>query len=1051
MNRRPVSRTLPIRVVALLALINPALGAEQSAESSNKATPSADQVEITTSDEQFSQIVKPLLQQYCIDCHSGTEAEAMFDLSVFQSHQQVAEGFQVWEVLVDRIMSNEMPPADVDHQPSQQQRTEIANWFNKLKKIESDRTSGDPGEVLVRRLNHSEYNRTIRDLTGFDLRPTATFPIDPANPAGFDNTGESLTMSPALLNKYLAAARFVTEHLVLTPDSIAFAPHQVITDTDRDKYCVKRIINFYEHLTTDYGSYLIAAWKWKLLTQSDQTRGRFDSIEDFAANENLSKKYLTTIWNLLHQPTVDGGPINYLQTQWKQLPNAPESVQTVDRRCKELEKVIQQLRGSLTFEFPNIRIEGGNPGSQPFVLWKNRQYVKHRQLANLERLANATASTAGPSKNAQGPGGEESSQVASEQIVHGLLQLPEDESRREAIKKEFRNFCEVFPDAMYVSERGRDYVAANQKQDGEKGRLLSAGFHSMMGYFRDDQPLYDLMLDESQQRELDQLWNELNFISDAPSRQYSGFLWFDRTDSRYLRDEVFDFARPENRSASDESQIAKLGQLYREKAIASGAGDRELEAIDSFFSEINAQIRQVESQRIEAEPAHLNALIEFAAKAYRRPLTPSDVEELNQFYRQRREFDKLSHRESVEDTLVSILMSPYFCYHLELATNSSTPVRLSDNDLANRLSYLLWSSQPDDELLITAKAQELGSHDQVNKQTQRMIQDAKILGWATEFGGQWLDFRQFQSHNSVDRETFPQFNSSLRESMYQEPIRLLVHSIQNNRPVTELILGNDTFVNGVLAAHYGIEIKGNESGTVANALTAPPKPQSNQQAGDDWIHLQDARPYGRGGLLGMAVFQTKNSPGLRTSPVKRGYWVVKQLLGERIPPPPPNVPELPDNEALMGKLTLRESLALHREHTSCAGCHQRFDSIGLAFEGYGPVGERRTHDLGGRVIEIDVAFPGVGDETIETKGRGIEGLKEYMRANRINEFVDNLCRKLLSYSLGRSLQLSDERLVETMKRLATEKQAGFQDLLEVVISSEQFTNKRARLTEAETL
>ena len=107
----------------------------------------------------------------------------------------------------------------------------------------------------------------------------------------------------------------------------------------------------------------------------------------------------------------------------------------------------------------------------------------------------------------------------------------------------------------------------------------------------------------------------------------------------------------------------------------------------------------------------------------------------------------------------------------------------------------------------------------------------------------------------------------------------------------------------------------------------------------------------------MAVFQTKNSPGLRTSPVKRGYWVVKQILGERIPPPPPNVPELPDNEELMGQLTLRESLELHREHVSCAGCHQRFDTIGLAFEGYGPIGERRTHDLGGRLIETKVSFP----------------------------------------------------------------------------------------------
>lgn len=975
----------------------------------------------------------------------------MFDLSGFDSHQKVAAGFQLWEILVDRVVSNEMPPPDADAQPSDQERTEIAQWFAHLKKIESDRTSGDPGEVLVRRLNHSEYNRTIRDLTGFDLQPTATFPLDPANPAGFDNSGESLTMSPALLNKYLTAARFVADHLVLTPDSIAFAPHRVVTDTDRDKYCVKRIVSFYESLTTDYSSYLLAAWKWKVLLETEQGPRRPESIASFAVKEGLSKKYLVTIWNLLHQKTIDGGPIHFIQSRWRALPNDLERSQTAKHQCEEMQEIIEQVRSKLTFEFPNIRIEGGNPGSQPFVLWKNHQYVKHRQRANTDRLispANSSNPNAESNPSANGEHGDPTTVAA---IVEQLLQLPADGEHGKEITEEFRVFCEVFPDAMYVSERGRDYVAANQKQDGEKGRLLSAGFHSMMGYFRDDKPLYDLMLNKTQQHELDQLWAELNFVTDAPSRQYSGFLWFDRTDSRYLRDEVFDFARPENRSASDESQIAKLGQLYRDKAIMSGGGDQELEAIDTFFSEINSQIRQVEQQRIDAEPAHLRGLIEFASRAYRRPLHPSDIEQIESFYRQRRDADQLSHREAIEDTLVSILMSPYFCYHLELATNSDSPIPLNDNDLANRLSFLLWSSQPDKELAAAAETQSLKSPDQFSMQMRRMIQDPKISGWATEFGGQWLDFRQFQSHNSVDREKFPQFNSVLRESMFQEPIRLLTDSIQRNRPVTDLALGNDTFVNAALIKHYGIDIKSLVKEIEQDALSDQLNLSLEHHSNADWTHLQDATQYGRGGLLGMAVFQTKNSPGLRTSPVKRGYWVVKQILGERIPPPPPNVPELPDNEELMGQLTLRESLELHREHISCAGCHQRFDTIGLAFEGFGPIGERRTHDLGGRLIETKVSFPIDDGKGFETDDQGIEGLKQYIRSHRIDEFADNLCRKLLSYSLGRSLQLSDESLVETMKNLAIHHEAGFQDLLQVVINSRQFKFKRALRSDPQSL
>ena len=126
---------------------------------------------------------------------------------------------------------------------------------------------------------------------------------------------------------------------------------------------------------------------------------------------------------------------------------------------------------------------------------------------------------------------------------------------------------------------------------------------------------------------------------------------------------------------------------------------------------------------------------------------------------------------------------------------------------------------------------------------------------------------------------------------------------------------------------------------------------------DDWVRVDDAQRYGRGGLLPMAVFLTKNAPGLRTSPVKRGYWVVRRLLGEHIPPPPPNVPELPDDEAKLGDLTLRETLARHRADTSCAGCHERFDSIGLAFEGYGPVGETARTDLGGRPVDTARDLP----------------------------------------------------------------------------------------------
>src|SRR5262249_6859564 len=157
-------------------------------------------------------------------------------------------------------------------------------------------------------------------------------------------------------------------------------------------------------------------------------------------------------------------------------------------------------------------------------------------------------------------------------------------------------------------------------------------------------------------------------------------------------------------------------------------------------------------------------------------------------------------------------------------------------------------------------------------------------------------------------------------------------------------------------------------------------------------HIEDAHPYGRGGLLPMAVFLTKNAPGLRTSPVKRGYWVVRRVLGEQIPPPPPTVPELPKDEANLGELTLPQLLARHRQDPACAGCNRPFDSVGLVFEDYGPIGERRSKDLGGKPVQTGATFPD-GKER-----EGLAGLREYLRERRQDDFVDNLCKKLLSYA-----------------------------------------------------
>jgi len=251
--------------------------------------------------------------------------------------------------------------------------------------------------------------------------------------------------------------------------------------------------------------------------------------------------------------------------------------------------------------------------------------------------------------------------------------------------------------------------------------------------------------------------------------------------------------------------------------------------------------------------------------------------------------------------------------------------------------------------------------------------------------------------------------------MFEEPIRFFIDVAQRDGSVLDFLYARHTFVNRQLAKHYGIA--------------------SLEFAGDEWLRA-DAADAGRGGLLPMSVFLTQNAPGLRTSPVKRGYWVVRRLLGERIPPPPPNVPELPSDEAQLGEKTLRETLAMHRDHAACASCHERFDSFGLVFEGYGPIGERRERDLGGRPVEITAVFPG-GSE-----GAGLEGLRKYLQQHRQEDFLDNLCRKMLSFALGRTLLPSDDKLVQEMRQKLAADDYRFGSLVETVVTSRQFLTKR---------
>ena len=1095
-------------------------------------------------ESQFKTVVHPFVETYCLSCHGQEKPEAELDLSRFTSMSAVLSDYAHWDLVLERLEAREMPSEEAKKFPSDELRQQVVTWIQTLKKNEAARNAGDPGAVLARRLNNAEYDYTIRDLTGVDIRPTKEFPVDPANQAGFDNSGESLSMSPALLKKYLQAARTVADHLVLKPEGFGFAPHPVIADTDRDKYAVLRIIDFYTQQPVDLADYFFAAWRYQNRAGLGQPTA---SLADIARENKVSPKYLATIWETLTDGRNDVGPIAKIRAQWRELPAPTNKLDLGLARdhSAQIRDYVLSLRGKIVPDVKNLAGGRVNNGSQTLVLWKDRTMADNRRkydpaalhvegtpiaavempaparppmvpafpagTAPSQAAAAATAPVAAEAKpaapapvavtpaaqvaaitpapapaaaarGARGPrpvqtdaeraadralnskinnggkflaptivtkGSSATSMAASRKRSAGDtnadLTIPADSAAQAQYREAFARFASVFPDAFFISERARVYQDAASEEK-LAGRLLSAGIHSQTGYFRDDGPLYDLVLDEAGQHQLDRLWREFDFLSSVPQRMHSSFVWFERTDSPFMGDAEFDAFRPENKAIMEQDKVKALGEIYLAKAIKTGTGEAAQQAIKEHFILVAANIHRVEADLIAAEPSHLKALAEFAERAYRRPLTAAEREQLVKFYHVSREQNGLEHEDAMRDCIAAVLMSPNFCYRIDLveASGAQTGVRstsasssamakttaaaapssaagsdrftsLSDYALANRLSYFLWSTLPDAELLAHAAAGDLQRPEVLAAQARRLLRDPKVQDFATEFAGQWLDFRRFEEHNAVDRDRFPSFDNELRAAMFGEPIHFFADVARENRSILNFLYGDYTFVNASLAKHYG--------------MPAP--------TGDEWTRVENASRYERGGLLPMAVFLTANSPGLRTSPVKRGYWVVRRVLGERIPPPPPNVPTLPADEKDFGELSLRDTLARHRADKTCASCHARFDAFGLVFEGYGAIGERRTKDFSNHDVETKAEFPG-GKE-----GTGLAGLRDYVRSNREKDFVDNLCRKLVAYGLGRTLQMSDDALVADMKTNLQKNENHFGALIETLVTSPQFRTKRA--------
>jgi hypothetical protein len=1014
-------------------------------------------------DAEYERDVRPLLKRFCLECHSTKQKKGELDLERFAKLEDVQRDPQAWQNVDHMLGSGEMPPED-SKQPSAQQRKHLLGWVRNYLRTEARARAGDPGPVVLRRLNNAEFTYTIRELTGVELDPTREFPVDGAAGEGFTNTGDALAMSPALSRKYFQAGKEIARHAVLSPDGFHFSRHAMRREwTDeilaqiRDFYGeFVESVDFGDGLAVGYinghvdtrlghaGRLSLEKYLAATLEERDALTTGGKTIEAVARARGLNARYLDTLWSGL-SGSQSSLLLDGLRARWRGANPEDTTALAADvgswqrglwafnpiglkgrkgSRSRWLEPVNplvtqQELRFKIPmpkdgeepkeFVISLVATDAGDGNEHDFVVWRQPRLVAEGKPDILVRdwlaadnkaidaasvcvrapsvitiripadLAGRQLVTAAALEPATGEEGSVQVDVVPgpAEAVPGLL--PSE------VTVTFSQVTLVFSDRRSVSfsrpilvaEKSAARAAFESAMDEYRSLFPAAlcytqivpvdELHTTTLFHREDDHLVRLMLDEAQKSRLDRLWQELRFVS--------------------------------------QSALMRVDVL--EDLLTGMRGNSQYDGIEPLRGSVNEAADAFRKELVAAESRHVDALIEFANRAYRRPLTDVEASEFRGLYRQLRE-QELPHDEAFRLALARVFVASPFLFRLEKAPTGTDAAPVSDWELASRLSYSLWSSQPDEELRELAADGTLHPPEMLAKQARRMLADARVRRLATEFACQWLGISGFAENVEKSEELFPEF-ARVRGEMYEESVRFFEDMFRNDGSILNVLNADHAFLNEPLAKHYGID----------------------GVSGDQWQRVTGVRAQGRGGVLGMASILAKQSGASRTSPILRGNWVFETLLGQRLPKPPTSVPELADS--VPTGLTARQMIERHSSERACAKCHARIDPYGLALEQYDAIGRLRERKAAAKTKLVD-------GKTIE----GIEGLREYLLKDRRHDFVYQFCRKLLGYSLGREVRLSDEPLLEEMQQRLARNEYRFGTAVETIVVSKQFRMIRGR-------
>ncbi|HEV2294378.1 MAG TPA: DUF1592 domain-containing protein [Tepidisphaeraceae bacterium] len=979
----PQSRLL-IPAAALLVLAATTVSVRSSDVSAGGPV-AASETPATAPAGEFHRTVLPLLQKYCYECHGDGMDSGDLEMDSYKSLQDMRNDIKTWQKVLQYARTQTMPPPKAD-QPTQAERDALVEALHR-ELYQIDPANPDPGRVTVRRLNRSEYRNTIRDLIGVTFDPTIDFPQDDTG-YGFDNIGDVLTLPPMLMEKYLAAAERILDGAIPT-DSMESRERRVAANRAQRS----------NKPSADDGS----AAEWVKLSSRDEDR------LSVAVQGPTRADYLVRVLAYA-QPYIDKEAAATMRPMSDEdavlAPAKPIrlSIFTGDALAAELDITSSAQRprwyearvgvgaGSTSIhavarrDHPptTLPVNAGRIGhEQPGDIFVKEIVIEGPLQGAVRRVANDRLRASGHGqRNGEivflpQTGDEASASVEIRSSGDHLVRVQAcaDQAGDEPAK------MELLVDGTAVASFDVTAPAGIKPSPLIKGLAKGA-----------DQPLFRV--------------HEVRTTLGAGKRKLA---------VRFLNDAWFpDHEEPNLRDRNlyvQDLEIVDLASRPLPPPMTPPMRELFVKHAGPAAAATNAPIEH------DAQVAR-KLLDEFTRRAWRRPPAPEELDRVMQLYNLAREHGESFHA-SVKHAMKGVLVSSSFLFRGEpllahRAGADTEPKKLAqpigEYELASRLSYFLWSSTPDDELLRLAERGELRKN--LHAQVKRMLASDKSEAFVDNFAGQWLQFRNLDAVHP-DRKMFKVYTDRLRDAMIRETRLFFTHIMREDRPLMDVLTADYTFVNELLARHYGL---------------------SNDVKGNDFRRVSLAGSPRRGVITHGSVLTLTSNP-TRTSPVKRGKWVLENLLGSPPPPPPANVPPL-ESEARQLTGTLRQRLEQHRESKACASCHAPLDPIGFGLEHFDAIGAWREKD-GDAPVDATSAF--VNGPTFN----GSIELVELLAKTRGKDFYRSVVEACLTFALGRGVEPYDQPAVERIVRDLQANDGKFSTLVQGVVDSVPFQMRRA--------